>query len=71
MDEFKIYQVITARSKPGKSSEAAKWWREKGKACYEASPGIKSVKAYAVQFGLGGNGIEIWLEMKNYAVFDR
>ena len=71
MEEFKIYQVITARSKPGKSGEAAKWWREKGKAAYEASPGIKSVKAYGVQFGLGGNGIEIWLEMENYAAFDR
>lgn len=71
MDEFKIYYVITGRSKPGKSSEAAKWWREKGKAMYEASPRVKSVKSYGVQFGLGENNIEIWLELENYAAFDR
>lgn len=71
MEEFKIYQVITTKIKSGKSSEAAKWWGEKGKATYEAFPGVKSVKAYGVQFGLGGSGIEIWLEMENYAAFDR
>lgn len=30
------------------------------------------MKAYAVQFGLGGEyGLEIWREIKNYASYDR
>ncbi len=34
--------------------------------------GVKSVKGYGAQFGLGGEYfIEIWLEMENYAAFDR
>jgi hypothetical protein len=71
MDPFNLYQVLTVKVKSGKSVEAAKWWKEKGKALYESSPGIKSVKAYGVQFGLGGSFLEFWLEMENYAVFDR
>jgi hypothetical protein len=30
-----------------------------------------SVKAFAVQFGLGPSHIEIWQEMENYASYDR
>ena len=71
MEAFKIYYVFTMNVKPGKSNEATKWWQEKGKAVYESTPGVKAVKSYAVQFGLGGNHIEIWLEMENYAAFDR
>jgi hypothetical protein len=71
MDPFKIYQVITVQVKTGKSSEAQKWWSEKGKAAYESGPGVKSAKAYAVQFGLGGSFLEFWMEMENYAAFDR
>jgi hypothetical protein len=48
-----------------------KWWQEKGKAFFEAFPGVKSVKAYAAQFGLGGNLLEVWLELENYAALDR
>ena len=39
---------------------------------YESFPGVKSVKAYGAQFGLGTKfGLEIWLEMENYAAYDR
>jgi hypothetical protein len=71
MEPFKIYYVFTLNVKSGKSTEAAKWWQEKGKAAYESSPGVKAVKCYAVQFSLGGNYIEVWLEMENYAAFDQ
>lgn len=71
-EAYKIYYVAPAKTKPGKGTEAAKWWREKGKAAYESMPGIKSAHAYAAQFGLGGEyGLEIWMEMENYAALDR
>jgi hypothetical protein len=72
MEEFRIYHVSTAKIKPGKANEAVRWWRDKGKPLNEASPGVKSAKAYAVQFSLGGGyTLEIWLEIENYATFDR
>ena len=51
MDEYTIYHVSTAKTKPGKQGDAVKWWQEKGKALYESMPGVRSVKAFAVQFG--------------------
>ena len=72
MEPYRIYVVSTAKVKPGKGSAAMKWWREKGKPMMEAAPGTKSVRAYAAQFGLGGEyGLEIWREVENYASFDR
>ena len=72
MEVYRIYHVSTAKIKPGKEAEAVKWWQEKGKTMYESLPGVKSVKAYGAQFGLGGEyGLEIWLEMENYAAYDR
>ena len=73
MELYRIYHVWTAKIKPGKKlDEAAKWWQEKGKATYESLPGVKSVKAYGVQFGLGGEyRLEFWMEMENYAAYDR
>jgi hypothetical protein len=72
MEAYKIYHVSTAKIKPGKANEAVRWWQEKGKATYESSPGVKSAKAYGVQFSLGGDyGLEIWLEIENYAAYDR
>jgi len=69
---YRIYHVWTAKIKPEKMGEAAKWWQEKGKATYESFPGVKSVRAYAAQFALGGEyGLEIWVEMENYAAYDR
>jgi hypothetical protein len=71
MEEYRIYVVNTAKTKPGKEKEAVKWWQEKGKAMFESTPGTKSLRAYAVQFGLGGEYYyEIWHEVKNYAYFD-
>jgi TPR repeat protein len=71
MEEYRIYVVYTAKFKPGKRKEALKWWQEKGKAFKESFPGTKSVRAYAVQFRLGGEYyIEIWAERENYASFD-
>ena len=72
MEEYRIYHVSTAKIKPGKANEAVRWWQEKGKAMLESTPGFKSAKAYAVQFGLGGEySIEIWQEIENYAAYDR
>lgn len=70
MEKYTFYHVWTTQIKSGKSSEAKKWWEEKGKATYESLPGVESAKAYGTQFGLGGGFIEIWLQLKNYAVFD-
>jgi hypothetical protein len=71
MKEYRIFVVSTVKIKSGKTKEAVKWWKEKGKALFELTPGTKSVRAYAVQFGLGGEyTIEIWAERENYASFD-
>ncbi len=71
MKEYRIYVVSTAKIKSGKTKEAVKWWQEKGKALFELTPGTKSVRTYAVQFGLGGEyTIETWEEKENYASFD-
>jgi len=72
MGVYRLYHVSTAKVKPGKMDEFTKWWREKGKAFSESAPGTKSVKAYAAQFRLGGEyGLEIWIEIENYASYDR
>ena len=72
MGSYRIYEVATARVKPGNSSEAVKWWNEKGKPLLEASPGTKWVKAFTVQFGLGGEyHLEIWREIDSYGSYDK
>lgn len=72
MGVYRLYVVWTAKIKPGKGDEYAKWWREKGKVMVESYPGTKSVRTYAAQFGLGGEyGLELWAEIENYAAFDR
>lgn len=69
---YHLFIVDTAKSKPGKGAEAAKWWEEKGKAYFASLPGIKSVKAYAVQFSLGGEySLEFWTEIEDYSVLDK
>jgi hypothetical protein len=45
MEEYRIYVVNTAKTKPGKEKEAVKWWQEKGKVLFESIPGTKSLKA--------------------------
>jgi hypothetical protein len=72
MDIYKLYLVRSAKIKPGKFEEATKWWKEKGAPDTLSRPWIKSLKCYAVQFGLGGDyGIEIWQEIENYAAMDQ
>lgn len=72
MEFYRLYFVSTERTRPGKSSEAAKWWIESGKPTLGSLSGVKSVNAYATQFGLGGvYNIEIWYELENYAVMDQ
>jgi hypothetical protein len=69
---YRIYYVNKVKSKPGKSAAAAKFWGEKGLAFHKSFPGVKDVHAYASQFGLGDEyGLEIWIEIENYAVMDR
>jgi hypothetical protein len=56
----------------GWNAEAQKFWREKGMPDILSDSWTKSVKCYAVQFGLGGEyAIEVWQEIENYAAFDR
>jgi len=70
--KYRIYEVNTVKIKPGKGAAAVEWWHEKGKAAFEVSPGTKSVKAYGVQFGFGGEyQLEIWREIEEYGTYDR
>lgn len=72
MEKYRIHEVTTAKIKPGQGAAAVEWWHEKGKAAFEVSPGTKSVRAYAVQFGFGGEyQLEIWREIEEYGSYDR
>ena len=51
---YRIFQVATFKSLPGKRIEGEKWWTEKGEPLYESIPGVKAVNAFVAQFGLGG-----------------
>jgi hypothetical protein len=72
MEEYKLYWVGQAKVKPGKHAEATAWWREKGAPGILADPWTKSLKCFAIQFGLGGEwSIEIWQEIGSYGSFDQ
>lgn len=72
MEEYRLYEVTSIRIKPGQGVAAVKWWDEKGKAAFEVSPGTKSVTAYGVQFGFGGQyQLEVWREIEDYGTYDR
>lgn len=72
MGLYGLYFVSKAKTKPGKAGAAGVWWREKGKAFYESLPGVKSVRVFATQFGLGDDfGHELWVEIASYAVMDQ
>ncbi len=73
MAKFRLFYVITAKIRRGKAADAVQWWHERGKQMNEAAPGVKSVAAYITQFALGPSDyqIEIWMEIENYAAFDR
>lgn len=71
MEAYRLYWVTAGKVKPGKSTEATRWWAEKAAPDIRSDPWTKSLNAYAVQFGLGGEyTIEIWQEIENYAAFD-
>ncbi len=71
-DQYKLYFVNTARVKPGKGAEAAKWWTDKGLPFYSKMPGVKSVSVFSGQFGLCGEyHLEFWYEIEDYSVLDR
>ena len=72
MEAYRLFWVGTMKIKPGKAAEAKKWWQEKGAPDILSDPWTKSLKCYAIQFGLGGEyTIEVWQEIENYAAFDR
>lgn len=71
MTEYKKFIVDTARIRPGKLADAARWWRDRGLPDLRSQPWAKSVKSYIVQFGLGGEyAVEIWVEIDDYAAMD-
>ena len=74
MSDYRIYWVATAKPRPSlEPGVLEKWWRERGKGLHESIPGVKSVRVYQGQWGLGSGQypLEIWLELENYAAFDR
>jgi hypothetical protein len=72
MGMYQMFLVATARTRPGKIGAAADWWRETGQKFFESLPGVKSLRAFTSQFGIGDvYGIEFWYEIENYAVMDR
>ena len=69
---YRIFYVITARPKEGKSRAAADWFAQKGVSLFRSMTGVKSVQVFACQFCMGAeNTVEIWQELEDYAVFDR
>jgi hypothetical protein len=72
MDAYRLYYVATGKFKPGIAEEdVVKWWREKGADIF-SYPGVKSLRAYAAQFGLAGKyDLEVWLELENYSALDK
>jgi hypothetical protein len=67
----RIYWVGQFKVKSGMDTVAREWWREKGKPDILAEACTKSLRAYAVQFALGGKyTVEIWQELENFAVLD-
>jgi hypothetical protein len=61
----RIYWVGQFKVKSEMDTAALEWWREKGKPDILAEACTKSLRAYAVQFALGGKyTVEIWQELK-------
>ena len=72
MEKYKLYLVQVGNVRPGKYTEAMKWWKEEALPNRLTAPWFKSIKAYAGQFGLGGEYvIEIWNEIESYGAFDQ
>jgi hypothetical protein len=72
VENYRIYEVTSIRIKPNKGRDAVEWWHQRGKTAFETGPGTKSVSAYAVQFGFGGQyQLEVWREIESYGTYDR
>lgn len=72
MEEYRLYWVGQAKIKPGMGAQATKWWQEKGAPDILSDPWTKSLRCFAIQFGLGGEySIEVWQELENYEAFDK
>jgi hypothetical protein len=71
VSQERIFWVGQFKIRSGMDGEALAWWREKGQPDILAEPCTKSLRAYAVQFALGGeHTVEIWQELENYAALD-
>lgn len=73
MASYRIYHIWSGRVKPGRSSLFAQWYNQLGHRMFSSIPGVKSVHAYARQFGLGPGqlDVEVWMEIENYQTYDR
>ena len=68
---YRVFYVTTHTMQPDKLAEAMAWY-EQGMGLWPRLPGVKSVQGFAMQFGLGpaDMGVEIWMEIEDYAVLD-
>ncbi len=73
MGVYRIYHVWSGRLKSRRVNLFVQWYNEHGYKMLCAMPGVKSVRAFARQFGLGPGDldVEIWMEIENYQTYDR
>ena len=68
---YGIYHVVTYIIAPGKFTQFKRFFPTE-KERWLLLPGVKSVKAYAPQFGLGrARSVEVWVEIEDYATYDQ
>jgi len=69
---YRLFHVSTFETLPGKGV-AARAWYEQARELWGRLPGVRSINAYAPQFGLASarENLEIWTEIDNYEAFDR
>jgi len=68
---YGLYHVVTYIIVPGKSTQFKRFFPTE-KERWLSMPGVKSVKAYAPQFGLGrARSVEVWVEIEDYATYDQ
>lgn len=73
MTAYRIYHVWSGSIKAGKLDLFAQWYARCGSKALAAIPGVQSVRAFARQFGLGPDAldVEIWMEIESYGTYDR
>ena len=73
MPFYTLYKVIAYRIREGQSKEAMEWFTSRGREAMAQLPGVRSVQAFSIQYGLGGipDLVEVWVEIQDYGVFDR